>query len=418
MRSGRREEIAAALAFALWTLPASGTSPEPLRVGMTTALSGPAQDLGRGMRLGVEAAFGRANRTGGIGDRTLELIVLDDGYVPAAARENMLTLAAREDILAVLGNVGTPTAKETVPIAKQERLLLFGAFTGAGLLRTPPSRYVVNYRASYAEETRAMVEGLLAHGIRPYEIAFFTQDDSYGDAGYEGAVAALEQNGYEAARSLPHGRYKRNTLNVEPGLFTLLKARPEPRAIIMVGAYGPCAKLIRLARRALRQPLFLNVSFVGSRALAAALGEDGAATAEDVIVTQVVPHPAAGLRIAEEYRKDLARHAPGTQPDFVSFEGYVVGRLFTRALRSFPSSKATWSRETVVAAVEGLGRINLGGIEVHLAPGDYQASHVVWLTLLRRDGVFGQVEWSELPSGSIESNDGQREDGDQADRPE
>jgi hypothetical protein len=37
-------------------------------------------------------------------------------------------------------------------------MLFFGAFTGAGLLRNdPPDRYVFNYRASYAEETAAVV---------------------------------------------------------------------------------------------------------------------------------------------------------------------------------------------------------------------------------------------------------------------
>jgi branched-chain amino acid transport system substrate-binding protein len=45
-----------------------------------------------------------------------------------------------------------------LPYALDRKMLFFGAFTGAGLLRNdPPDRYVFNYRASYAEETAAVV---------------------------------------------------------------------------------------------------------------------------------------------------------------------------------------------------------------------------------------------------------------------
>ena len=57
---------------------------------------------------------------------------------------------------------GTPTAAVALPYALDHRALFFGAFTGASLLRRdPPDRYVFNYRASYGEETRAVVQYLL-----------------------------------------------------------------------------------------------------------------------------------------------------------------------------------------------------------------------------------------------------------------
>ena len=50
----------------------------------------------------------------------------------------------------------------TLPYALDRKMLFFGAFTGAGLLRNdPPDRYVFNYRASYAEETAAVVNYLV-----------------------------------------------------------------------------------------------------------------------------------------------------------------------------------------------------------------------------------------------------------------
>lgn len=134
-------------------------------VGMSTALNGPASALGQGMKLGVEAYFKKVNEAGGVNDHKIRLVALDDGYEPSHTAPNMHKLIDNENVIAVIGNVGTPTAVVSVPIANEKKTLLFGAFTGADVLRkSPPDRYVINYRASYAEETAAMIDGLLKNG--------------------------------------------------------------------------------------------------------------------------------------------------------------------------------------------------------------------------------------------------------------
>jgi ABC-type branched-subunit amino acid transport system substrate-binding protein len=191
---------------------------------MSTALSGPAQALGKGVKLGVEVAFKEFNAESGNSGKTLTLKALDDGYEPKRAAPNMHTLAENKDILAVIGNVGTPTAIVSVPIANKEKIPLQGAFTGAGVLRkSPPDRYIFNYRASYAEETASMIDGILDSGIKPEEIAFFTQNDGYGDAGFSGASKALKNRGFDNIDSLTHGRYERNTTNVEAAAEQILQ---------------------------------------------------------------------------------------------------------------------------------------------------------------------------------------------------
>jgi len=216
---------------------------------MSTALSGPAMDLGQNMLHGVQAGLARVNRAGGVNGRRLRLIVLDDGYEPARTAPNMRRLIEENGVLAVIGNVGTPTSIAAIPIAVQRKTLLFAPFSGAGILRRqPPSRYVINYRASYAEETAAMVDALIDRGgLRPEEVAFFTQRDGYGDAGFSGGIAALKRHGLKDEHRIYHVRYERNTVAVENALADLILAEPAPRAVIMVGAYAPCAKFIRLA---------------------------------------------------------------------------------------------------------------------------------------------------------------------------
>ncbi len=367
----------------------SHTLASEIKVGMTTALSGPASALGKGVKLGVDAYFNKVNKQGGVNGNQLTLHALDDGYEPKKAAPNMSTLIDKTQVLAVIGNVGTPTAIVTVPKANTNKTLLFGAFTGAGVLRkSPPERYIINYRASYAEETAAMISGLLSIGIKPKEIAFFTQNDGYGDAGYYGGISALKAKGFAHSETLAHGRYTRNTTNVEDGLSVILDAEVEPKAIIMVGAYKPCSAFIKLAKQELDNTLFLNVSFVGSIALLKELGKQ----AEGVIVTQVVPHYESSLSGVAEYRNALSSFDPSAKPDFVSLEGYLAAKLFVEGLRHAPSI----SREGIIDGLESMGKIDIGiGVDIHYSKKEHQASHKVWPTVINK-GKYVELSWNSL----------------------
>jgi len=364
------------------------TANPPITLGMSAALSGPAQSLGVGMKAGMEAYFTRVNREGGVHGRQLELIAMDDGYVPDAAARNMAALIDEERVLAVLGNVGTPTAKVTVPIATEKRTLLFGAFTGAGLLRPdPPNRYVINYRASYLQETAAIVRGLLDQGILPYQIAVFSQNDAYGDAGHKGVMRGLEEAGYLHGHQLAHGRYERNTQNVHEGLLEILEAPIEPRAIIMVGAYAACAKFIRIARRSLPDAMYINVSFVGSTALKNTLGGQS----EGIVVTQVVPHFESDLLLTAQYRRDLEAFAPGTEQGFVSLEGYIVATIFVEGLRR---AGPAVDRESIIDALLGIRDLDIGiGTPINYTLDSYQGIQTVWPTVIQ-EGRFIPFEFA------------------------
>jgi branched-chain amino acid transport system substrate-binding protein len=371
---------------------ASPVCADEIVLGMSTALSGPTSELGQGMRDGVLLGLERANREGGVRGRTLRLVVLDDGYEPARTAPNVRRLIEKEDVLAIIGNVGTPTAIAALPLSREARTLFYAPFTGAGVLRrTPPDRYVINYRASYAEEISAMIDALIDHGgLRPSEIAFFTQRDGYGDAGYVGGLSALRHHGLDDDSRTLHVRYPRNTLAVENALADILLSDPAPRAIVMVGAYAPCAKFIRLAQEAGLDALFLSVSFVGGDFLASALGPG----AQRVVVTQTVPHHRdLSLPIVREYRADLQSLAPDVRPTFVGLEGYIAARILVAALNGVEEAP---TRESLIDALEGLGDFDLGlGSPLRLGPDDHQASHAVWPTRLQ-GGELIPFEWEEI----------------------
>ncbi len=362
-----------------------------IRVGMTTPLSGPLQAVGNNALAGISAYFNRINSEGGIYGQHIRLIIEDDEYEPRLAAPNMRKLIDQHKVIAVIGNVGTPTAVVTVPIAKENGVPFIGAITGAPLLReTPPNRYVFNYRASYSEEAASMIDGLLKTGIKPEEIAFFTQRDSYGDAGYDGAISALKEHGFVDIYSLAHGRYTRNSLNVEGALATIIDAPIKPRAIIMAGSYAPSAKFIKLAKEDLPDCLFLNLSFVGSTPLLKELGSQ----TENVIITQVVPGFDSNLPIANEFRNDLNNFSKEIEPSFVSFESYIVARIFVAALQSIKGGII--NRETLVDSLNQLSGLNIGlNLNISYSNENHQAVHKVWPVMIENN-EFVPVNWKRL----------------------
>jgi branched-chain amino acid transport system substrate-binding protein len=333
-----------------------GVTDNEIRLGISAPFTGSAKELGNQMKLGIQTAFNLINDSGGMHGRQLRLVAADDGYEPMRAAETMKDLYEKQQVFGFVGNVGTPTAVVALPYALERRMLFFGAFTGAGLLRRdPPDRYVFNYRASYAEETDAVVRYLVKmRGLRPEQIAVFAQQDAYGDSGFAGVAKAMRalRGGNEGA--ILRLDYKRNTLDVDDAVARLRAHKIPIKAVVMVGAYRSCAKFIEKTRDVYPGMIYTNVSFVGSTALADELMLLGPRYANGVIVTQVVPAVDSYASTVLKYKTALAKYFPGVLPDYVSLEGYVTGSLLLeglkRAGRQLDTEKLVEALETVVDA--------------------------------------------------------------------
>jgi branched-chain amino acid transport system substrate-binding protein len=368
-----------------------GVSDNEIIFGMSAPFSGPAKELGRGMKTGIDIAFAAVNEAGGINGRKLKLIALDDGYEPDRTRTVMKDLAESRNVFGFIGNVGTPTAEVAVPFTLEKRMLFFGPFTGAGLLRRdPPDRYVFNYRASYAEETAATVKYLVGmRNISPDEIAVFAQQDGYGDAGFNGVAKMLRKYKRNPDKTLRIG-YKRNTSEVGEAVDTLLKTRRPIRAVVMVSTYKAAGKFIEKVKAERPDIVFSNVSFVGSQALSEELTAYGGKVAEGVIVTQVVPLPHSSSTAVLKYQELLPKYSLGEKPDFVSLEGYLAANLLVEGLKR---AGRDFTTESLIDSLETLRGIDLGvGAAMSFGMSEHQASHKVWGTVLDATGNFQTFE--------------------------
>ena len=377
----RRYGVAAALAGAL-ALASSypvaaedGVAADSITFGQAAVLEGPASALGQGMRAGIQAAFDEVNARGGVHGRKLKLVSRDDGYEPDRAIAETKKLIDEDKVFALIGPVGTPTSAAAQPIATAAHVPFIGPFTGAGFLRNPKLDNVINVRASYGAETEAWIKHL-TEDLKVRKIAIFYQDDAFGRAGLDGVKAAMGKRGLELAGE---ATFERNTVAVKTALLTLKRAEPE--AVVMVGPYKPCAEFIRLARKLAFNPVFVNISFVGASALAKELGPDG----KGVVVSQVVPFPwDTSLKVVADYQAAIKG-----APDFVSLEGYLVGRLAIAALEKMGGAP---TRDGLIKAIKDTGTFDIGGLAMTYGPMKNQGLDQVFLTVIQADGSFKAVD--------------------------
>jgi ABC-type branched-subunit amino acid transport system substrate-binding protein len=350
-----------------------GVTDTTITIGQCAALSGAASGLGTGMNKGLNAWVTAVNKSGGIAGRTIKLVTADDAYDPDKCVEGTGKLIEEDKVFALSGYVGTPTSKVAIPIVTEMQVPLIGAFTGAGLLRKDektgkPHQWVINFRASYGDETEALVAHLTTD-LGAAKIACFYQNDSFGSAGLAGTEAALKKRNLALVAK---GAFERGTVAIKKGLADVMAGSPD--AVVMVGPYKPIAAFLKEAKAAGLNARFATVSFVGTENLIAEAGEAG----EQVVISQVVPSPAdATVPLVKDYQEALHAAYPDEKPGYVSLEGYATARMLGLGLEK---AGKDLSRANLVTTYEGLHDADLAGMRLSFSAEDHQGSDAVYLT--------------------------------------
>ena len=357
------------VAGSAWAQAASGAG--AIVLGQSAPFTGPSAQLGLQFNLGAQLFLDQVNASGGVNGRRIELKRLDDGYEPERCVANTRQFIA-DGVFALFGYVGTPTSLAALPLASEAKIPFFAPFTGAQALREPFNRYAIHVRASYFDETAAIVKQVTSVGTR--KVAVFYQNDAYGKTGLEGVQRALKALNMETAAV---GTVERNSTEMAQALKDILAAKPE--AIVQIGAYKACATFVRLARQQGYGGNFYNVSFVGTQALLDELG----AMAKGVAVSQVMPFPySPATPLSGEYLAAL-KDQRGVAPNYSGIEGFVAAKVLVEALKRAGRGA---SREAFIDAIGGMKDLSIGGFPLDFGPQKHTGSRFVELTLLTEDG--------------------------------
>jgi branched-chain amino acid transport system substrate-binding protein len=380
MELSKQIRAAATIFFlALAGLAAAAAGANDIIIGVSNVQTGPSRVLGQDLVRGSKSYFDLVNRDGGVFGRQLSIVLKDDKYEPDPAVKNTNELIGDDKAFFLFDYVGTPTLTRTLPLLKyyeSENIVNVAPFTGADPQRLPPyNQFVFNIRASYREETRALVRYFHSKGYT--KLGIFAQADAYGKSGELGVVEALAEYGLKVTRVVTYTRNQPFEGDMSAQVNLLREAGVD--AVVTVGVYGPAAAFIRDARVAGWKVPIANLSFVNASEMLQTLHEASKAAGQDLTVdlinSQVVPSPDdARYPIVAAFRA----HTAPEECTFIGLEGWLNAVVVTEALRRAGPNP---SRVDFIRAMESLHGWDPGlGTPIEFAANNHQGLHRVWFT--------------------------------------
>ena len=138
-----------------------GVTDTEIKIGQTAPYSGPLSTLGIFGR--IEAAYlSKINESGGINGRKVTLISLDDAFSPPKTVEQTRKLVESDEVLAIVGSIGTPTNLATSKYLNSKGVPQILVLASTPKLDDPDNLpWTTTFMMSQLVETRMYAEYLL-----------------------------------------------------------------------------------------------------------------------------------------------------------------------------------------------------------------------------------------------------------------
>lgn len=349
-----------------------GITDTVITLGMSSPFSGPNGAYGLEMRQTIQAYFDQVNKVGGVNGRKLDLVAIDDGYETERSVANTKTLLNEKHAFALLAYYGSsPTTEAMNTVFGPAKVPLVGTISGAGSLRetisaNPNSRYMFNVRASYADETEAIVNQLVSLGLK--SIAVFYQNDGFGKSGLDGVTQALKKHNLTPSAV---GTVERNAIDVTKAVESIGKVSPQ--AVIMVTLYKPTAAFVKAMKKSGQNPMLMTLSPVGTEQLVKELGAD----ARGIGISQVVPYPWNDtVPVVRDYQKLLGGKSGFS---YYALEGFLMARVMVEGLKR---AGRDLTRDKLISSLETINNNDFGGYRVSYSGSNRAGSRFVELTVV------------------------------------
>lgn len=297
-----------------------------LKIGVVGPLSGPAAAYGLAQRNGVRLAVDQINAAGGINNRKLEAIFVDDANDKVKAAEAGRDLLYKNGVVALIGAITSDNTMNLQRLAEAARIPLLTCVS------TNPFITRVNFAYSFRTLADDMVQAreLARHtvqGLSLRRVAILHDNNKYGSEGartYQREARALGQEivAYEG--------YNGGDTNFIAQLERIRSANPD--GLLIWGLFQESGLALRQARE-----LGITVPAFGGDGMALPDFLSIAGKAAEGTVLTFPFDPGRGgeraRRFLEEYRK-----AYGTEADSFAAHGYDALGLIARAIATSDST--------------------------------------------------------------------------------
>jgi branched-chain amino acid transport system substrate-binding protein len=360
-------------AFSLVALLSTAASAQ-IVVGQTSGFTGAVASGVKENTEGAKLWIDHVNRQGGVHGQKIEMVSLDDQFQPKLAAENAKKLITQHNAVALFMNRGTPHTEAIRPLLDEYKIALVAPSTGAMVLHKPVNPWIFNVRATYQREAEKAVTHLTSIGLT--RVALVHVDDSFG-----ADCAAGAMKGFDSAKLQPVFLHKfdRNKPDFAPIIAGLMKSNAQ--AAMFIGSAGAVSDGTKAIRAAGSKTQVVTISNNASGGFIKQMADHARGT----IVSQVFPYERslAAPIVKEAHDLAVAKGMPGVSPAML--EGYAGAKVLVEGLkRAGPNP----TRQKLRDALEGMKRVDIGGLEVNYGPADHTGLEYADLSIIGPDGKF------------------------------
>lgn len=225
--------ISTLLAVGLAITASPAFAADPVRIGVTTILSGPNADRGQSEQYGVELALQRINASGGVLGRPVEAFYADNAADPATGIAAANRLIGQQHVSVLLGALATPVTRAVMPIADAAKVpFVIDISAGQEFVDAAGSGgydYVFKTSPSDGDVATAMTQWLKARNVK--RIVILADDNDFNRTN----AAAMEKAATAAhIETLASETIAKGTVDLVPSVERLKALQPD-RIVTFLG---------------------------------------------------------------------------------------------------------------------------------------------------------------------------------------
>jgi len=343
-------------------------------IGTTLGLTGNIKKESENIKKGLLTRIEKENEAGGINGKKIRLVVLDDGYEPERALENVQTLIDKHKVDVLLSPAGSSTTKKYMHLAaeKEGKVLILFPHTGSPDLRSPTPKYMLHFRPSYPAMYTALNLYAKKNGAKRF--AFVIQRDSV-QTGIDESIknASIKKENYIKVF------HKRNVTDMAQLANEVKNFKVD--AIVSWTTSGATMSFIKaLGTENLKDTSILGTE-LGDQKFHASLEEKG--LTEQYVDAQSIPNPwTSELPILKEYRNQVEKE----EIDALAATAYINADIFIQMLKK---TDGNTDKDKLLSAAQEFKDYDLGGITLTFDKEDktQTLSPFIWLNTGKKDWV-------------------------------
>lgn len=349
-----------------------GISAGEILIGQDIDMSGTIAARMKPLVQAADAYIEQVNRRGGIHGRKIKIVRLDSANKPDKTKENVKQLVEKNGVFAMWGISGTGNVGAALPYLTEKRVPLIGSTSGAETFYSKTHPYLINIKASYADEIHRLAAHFQALGIKKVGLIYL--DNGFGREALKSAQNAATEQKLEVVGI---SAFKEDGSNIEQAVLPIAAAKPQ--AVFLLTLAGPAPKLVEAYLNTGQTTQFFALSIVATDVLYKAIGDK----ARGIVVTQVVPFPWDGsIPLSREFQ-ELMKASGVTEYSMSGMEGLVLAKALVEGLRAAGKNP---TREGLIEAYENMRDKDLGGMRLSYSADDHNGSALVDITMIGKGG--------------------------------